>query len=324
MPDIRYKKVFITGGAGFIGQCLARHFQAAGSEICGMDMTALPEFNIVQGNLAQPDEWKAILKGCDLIIHTAAVVSNALSYDITWQVNVAGTKALLDAAVEAGDAKRFVHLSSVAAMGFEHEGVIDEDLPLKTMNHPYRDTKITSEHLVLSYHASGKIPCTIIRPADVYGPGSKPWILTPIEELKRGTFMVPEGMFGPVYIDDLVNGIRLAATNEKGAGEIFIISGFGEVSNQEYFAYLGNMLNIKKIRSVNYALGMVLTGVAEKVVNLLGKTTEINPDSLRMLSRPSADYSHSKAKRILDYQPKITLVQGMKNSEQWLKSMDMV
>jgi len=320
MTDIGYKKVFISGGAGFIGQCLARHFRENGSEICGIDRYALPEFNIEQGELALPSTWKRLLKGCDLVIHTAAVVSNALSYDETWKVNVAGTKALLDATVELGDTKRFVHLSSVAAMGFEHTGLIDEDLPLKTINHPYCDTKITSEHLVLSYHASGKIPCTIIRPADVYGPGSKPWILTPIEELRRKTFMAPEGMFGPVYIDDLINGIYLAAIKKSGEGETFIISGFGEVSNQDYFSYLGKMLNINKIRSMNNTLGIFLTGTAEKLVNLLGKTTEINPNSVRMLSRPSADYSHAKASKLLNYQPQVDLKEGMQHCEQWLKS----
>jgi len=324
MTDICYKKVFISGGAGFIGQCLAKHFRENGSEICGIDRYALPEFNIEQAELSHPSSWKTLLKGCDLVIHTAAVVSNALTYDETWQVNVAGTKTLLDAAVELGDTKRFVHLSSVAAMGFEHTGPIHEGLPLKTINHPYCDTKITSEHLVLSYHASGKIPCTIIRPADVYGPGSKPWILTPIKELKRKTFMVPKGMFGPVYIDDLINGIYLAANQKTGEGETFIISGFGEVSNQEYFSYLGDMLNIKKIRSMNKPLGMVLTSILERLINLLGKTTEINPNSIKMLSRPSADYSHAKASKLLNYQPHVSLKEGMKNCEQWLKSEGIV
>ena len=152
MRSTQYKKVFITGANGFIGRKLVDKYKAAGAEVCGMDMIANTENNIVEGNLSTPEKWRETLKGCDLVIHTAAVVSNALSYDQTWQVNVLGTKTVLDESINSGTVKRFVHLSSVAACGFEFTSTIDETMPLQTQNHPYRDTKITSEHLVLNYH----------------------------------------------------------------------------------------------------------------------------------------------------------------------------
>ncbi len=318
----QYKKIFITGANGFIGRKLAQKFIQCGAQVCGMDMVADTSRNIVKGDLASPEKWRGVLAGCDLVIHTAAVVSNALNYEQTWKVNVLGTKTILDEAIACGSVKRFIHLSSVAACGFEATSTIDEMMPLKTQNHPYRDTKITSEHLVMNYQSSGQIDCTIIRPADVYGPGSRPWIITPIEELKKGKFIIPSGMFGPIYIDDLVDGIVLSAEKKAGIGQIFILSGGVEVTNQEFFCHLAHMLGKNKVPSLPNSLLKIYASINEFIVNLFGKTTEINPNTIKMLSRPCADYSHKKATDLLGYQPKISLSEGMVKSKQWLLDND--
>lgn len=320
MAQTQYKKVFITGANGFIGRKLAEKFRDLGAEVCGMDMIADLENSVVQGELSSPEKWRDILEGSDLVIHTAAVVSNALTYEQTWQVNVAGTKVVLDEAMACGSVKRFIHLSSVAASGFEATTTIDETIPLKTQGHPYRDTKITSEHLVMNYQSSGNIDCTIVRPSDVYGPGSRPWVITPIEEMKRNKFLVPKGMFGPIYIDDLVDGIHLAATQASGVGQIFILSGDEEISNHEYFSHLAKMLGKSKLPILSNRLLVAFASVNEFFMHLLGKTTEINPNTIKMLSRPCADYSHKKATDLLGYRPKVSLKLGMDNCKQWLEN----
>ncbi len=320
MAQAQYKKVFITGANGFIGKKLAHKFRTLGAEVCGIDMIADHENNIVEGDLLSPEKWRGTLEDSDLVIHTAAVVSNALNYEQTWQVNVAGTKVVLDEAIACGAVKRFIHLSSVAARGFEATSTIDESIPLKTQGHPYRDTKITSEHLVMNYQSSGNIDCTIIRPSDVYGPGSRPWVITPIEEMKRNKFLVPQGMFGPIYIDDLVDGIHLAATQANGIGQIFILSGEQEVSNHEYFGLLADMLGKNKLPKIPNRLLAIFATVNEFFMHLFGKTTEINPNTIKMLSRPCADYSHKKASNLLGYRPKVSLKSGMENCKKWLQS----
>ncbi|WP_440875046.1 NAD-dependent epimerase/dehydratase family protein [Thalassotalea sp. PLHSN55] len=319
MSATEFQKVFITGANGFIGRKLAEKFRQQGAQVCGMDMVENLEQNIVKGTLSHPDTWRDMLQGCDLVIHTAAVVSNALSYEQTWQVNVEGTKTVLDEAIACRSVKRFVHISSVAACGFESTTTIDESMPLKTQGHPYRDSKILSEHLVMNYHSQGKIDCTIVRPADVYGPGSRPWVITPIEEMKKNKFIVPKGMFGPVYIDDLVEGIYLAAYKDAGKGQIFIISGDQEVTNTQYFGYLANMLGKHKVPTLPNRLLNSVAFLNESLFHLFGKTTEINPNTMKMLSRPCADYSHAKAQALLGYQPKVSLSDGMENSRQWLQ-----
>ena len=319
------KKVFITGANGFIGKAFASHLKKKGIQSCGIDFVANPEANVIAADLFAVDKWRSLLEECDAVLHTAAVVSNALSEDETWRVNVLGTQMVLDAASGSKKTRRFIHLSSVAALGYEHEGRMDEFMPLRACGQPYRDTKIASEHLVLNYHTSGMIEGCIIRPADVYGPGSRPWVVLPVEEMKKKKFLVPaEGMFGPVYVDDLVKGIYLALTRASAAGQIFHLSGFGEVSNLEYFGYLAKMVGLKKVPTVSSKLAIAGTTVFEKAVHLAGKTTDINPLTMIMLSRPSADYSHARAKKLLGYKPSVTLEKGMQRCEAWLRKEGMI
>jgi len=320
----KMERVFITGANGFIGRACANFLRTKGIDSCGIDFVANPEANVIAADLFAVDKWRPLLEGCDAVLHTAAVVSQALSEDETWRVNVLGTQVVLDAASQSGTG-RFVHLSSVAALGFEHEGCMDESMPLRACGQPYRDTKIASEHLVLNYHTSGRVDGCIIRPADVYGPGSRPWVILPIEEMKKKKFLVPvEGMFGPVYVDDLIKGIYLALTKQAASGQIFQLSGFGEVSNLEYFGYLAKMVGLRKVPSVPSKLAIAGTTVFEKAVHLAGKTTEINPLTMIMLSRPSADYSHAKAKKLLGYKPGVTLDKGMQHCAAWLRQQGMI
>jgi nucleoside-diphosphate-sugar epimerase len=321
----KIERVFITGANGFIGQAVAAFLNKKGIETCGIDFVANPDANVIAADLFAVDKWKELLEDSDAVLHTAAVVSNAMSEEETWRVNVQGTQLVMDAASASGRTRRFIHLSSVAALGFEHDGVMDESMALRACGQPYRDSKIASEHLVLNYHCSGKIDGCIIRPADVYGPGSRPWVVFPVQAMSKRKFVVPaEGMFGPVYVEDLVNGIYLALSRSESSGQIFTLSGFGQVTNQEYFGRLAAMLGLSKAPSIPSRLAITGTRLFEKATHLLGKTTEINPLTMIMLSRPSADYSHAKATRLLGYQPAINLDEGMKRCEAWLREQAII
>lgn len=319
------KKVFITGAKGFIAQSLARCLNKKGIETCGIDLSANQEQNIIQADLFEPERWRDMLAGCDTLIHTAAVVSNAATEEETWRVNVLGTQTVLDEAAKGDNKKRFLHFSSVAALGLSHTGAMDENTALRACGQKYSDSKLASEHLVLNYNNAGKVDATIIRPADVYGPGSRPWIVTPIDMMKQKKFIAPkEGMFGPVYIDDLVEGCYLALNSDKAIGQIYILSGMGQVSNREYFSFLAKMLGLDSARTLSKQVLYPIAFAAERIAHLVGKRTELNPSTVAMLSRPSAKYLHDKASAELGYQPKVSLEEGMARSEQWLREQGVI
>ncbi|HQU36382.1 MAG TPA: NAD-dependent epimerase/dehydratase family protein, partial [Anaerolineales bacterium] len=152
MKTTRYQKIFITGALGFVGRALAEQYRALGAETCGLDIRADAALNIVAGDVSKPADWQSALNGCDLVIHTAAIVTNNVTREEAWRVNVLGTRRVLDAAIRAR-AKRFVHVSSLAAMRFNVEDRADESAPIMPTGNPYVDTKIAIEHVVLAAHA---------------------------------------------------------------------------------------------------------------------------------------------------------------------------
>jgi len=314
------KTVFITGANGFIGKALMARFSDMGWGTVGIDLHADAPRNVHAANLMEPSAWQEHMVGCCLVIHTAAVVSNTADWDETWEINVRGTKLLIDVATDAG-VDRFLHLSSVAAFGFTFEWCIGEDAPLKPMNNVYVDSKIASEHTVLKAHASGRIKTTIVRPCDVYGPGSRPWVVIPLETLKGGLFVLPAkglGRFSPVYIDNLIDGLVLAATKAEGAGQVFTIGDGVDLSSKDFFAYHERFANKKgSVKSLPSWLANLLAALVQYSSRLTSQRSEIGRGTMDMLSRRGS-YDISKAQRLLGYQPAVDLEQGMKLTEQWL------
>jgi nucleoside-diphosphate-sugar epimerase len=318
-------KVFITGASGFIGKALARRCRELGADVSGLDFKADPDWGVIAGDLTQPEQWSQALEGVDMVIHTAALVSNTASMDQAWQINVKATANLLNHCGDAG-VKRFVQLSSVAAYGFDATETLTEDQPLRPMGNTYVDTKIASEHIVLACHAGGKMDCTVVRPGDVYGPGSRPWLVLPIEMMKAGKFLLPahgHGLFSPVYIDDLVEGLLLSATADSGRGQIFNISGGIEPSCAEFFAYHAKMAGAKAPRTMSTASAMLLAESSRMLLQLFGRSTELGRGTIDMLSR-HAGYSIEKAAGLLAYRPQVTLEEGMDISEQWARETGLI
>ena len=320
MNTTRYQKVFITGALGFVGRALAERYRALGAETCGLDVRADSALNIVAGDVSKPEDWESALNGCDLVIHTAAIVTNNVSREEAWRVNVLGTRRVLDAAIRAG-VKRFVHISSLAAMRFNTDDQADESAPVLPTGNPYVDTKIASEHVVLAAHAKGEMACTVIRPADIYGPGSRPWTIIPVQMIRKGLFLLPahgQGIFRAIYIDDLVNGIMLAAEKDEGAGQIFILGGEETITCETFFGHYYRMLGKGSPRMMSTSSAIAIAEIGRILFQLLGKPTELGRGAMEMLSKKNT-VSNQKAHDLLGWHPQVDLEEGMKRTEVWLR-----
>lgn len=319
-------RVFITGANGFIGRALAAHLLERGDDVCGVDIRPDPSRGVVAGDISAAGDWQDAVAGADVVLHTAALVSNVPTLDEAWRVNTLGTRRVLDAAV-AANVGRFVYVSSVRAfsdLGFP-DGVTEEQ-PLRPDGNPYVDTRIATEQAVLQAHAAGEIPVTIVRPGDVYGPGSRPWTILPIEMIKANRFILPamgKGIFSPVYIDDLVDGILRAAEVPDAAGQVFTLSGGVGVTCSEFFGHYYRMLGKRGPVVVPTRVAIGLAHGFETVSGLLRTSTEANPTSVRYLCR-TGTYSIDKARRILGYDPKVDLDEGMRRVQGWLTEQGMV
>ncbi len=312
----------VTGAAGFIGRTLTARLRAAGAEVRGVDAIGDDGAGIVAGDVADRGEWQRTAAGCDTVIHTAAIVSNAASSADAWRVNVLGTRNVLDAAV-GGGAGRFVHFSSVRAFGdVGFPDGVDERYPVRPDGHTYVDTKIASEQVVLQAHAAGEIAATVIRPGDVYGPGSRPWTILPVEAIAAGRFFLPamgRGVHSPVYVDDLVAGVLLAAENPAAAGQVLTISAGTGVSCNQFFGHYARMLGKPPPRRVPTVVAMALATIPETAAWFSGGTTELRRASVLYMTR-TGTYSIEKARRLLGYEPTVELAEGMRRTEDWLRA----
>lgn len=321
------RRVFVTGASGFIGRALLARYRALGVEVRGVDLRADPAWDVVAGDLGEPGPWQQHAAGSDLVVHTAAVVSNVAPPEAYRRLTVGGVRRALDAAV-AGGARRFLHVSSCGAYGWHRPPDADERTPITVLSgNAYQDAKAASEHPALAAHASGEIACTIVRPSDVYGPGSRPWVLIPLEMIKRGLFFLPahgRGLFAPVYVDDLVDGIVLAAGLEASAGQIFNLLGVAPVAAAEFFSYHRRWAGRSgPPRSFSTPVALRIAGLVSGAARRAGRPTEASRESMLMLSKEHVP-SMAKARRMLGYLPRVDLAEGMRRTEEWLREQGLL
>ena len=324
MGQRKPKKVLITGANGFIGNSLMNHYKSQGIAVIGVDLVGNGE-DIIQGDIGQPDSISQQLQDCDVVIHTAALVSNSIPDEDMWRVNVLATRNLIAAANEH-KVRRFVQLSSIVAYGNSAEGELDESHPVHADGGSYVLTKLASEHAVLAAAANTNMELVIIRPGDVYGPGSRPWVILPIEAINKGQFMLPakgEGFFLPIYIDDLVRGIALAVSTKEAAGEIFNLSCEGYMTTGEFFSHHYQWMNKRGPLKVSTGLALLAAAAATKIANMTGGVNEASTATVVQLCTKSW-FSIAKAERVLGWKPEVEFEDGIQRAKEWAQAEGLI
>ncbi len=324
MAHRKLKKVLITGANGFIGNKLMAHYQAQGIPVVGVDLSVNGE-DIFQGDIGQPETISQLLQDCDVVVHTAALVSNSIADADMWRVNVLATRNLI-AAAEKHKVRRFVQISSIVAYGNSAEGELDEEQPVHADGGSYVLTKLASEHAVLAATANSPMELVIIRPGDVYGPGSRPWVLLPIEAINKGQFMLPakgQGFFRPIFISDLIRGIALAVSTKEAAGEIFNLSCEGYMTTAEFFSHHYQWMNKRGPLKVSTGLAMFAASAATKLAQMTGGVNEASTATIVQLCTKSW-FSIAKAERVLGWKPEVSFEDGMQQSKQWAQAQGLI
>lgn len=315
------RTVVVTGAAGFMGRAVSRRYRSEGWNVRGVDRVADEASGIVSGDIGSEGRWQGDLEGADLVVHTAAIVSNTAARSDAWRVNVAGTRNVIDAAAAAG-VSRLLHVSSVAVYSHDRPPIVTEHHPVRPGGDVYGDTKVAAEEVVWQAHAAGEIAATVVRPSDVYGPESRPWTILPVKMLAAGQVVLPargHGTFNPIFIDDLVDGLVTAASHEAGVGQVFNLSGGNACETREFFAHYCRMLGTDGPRVAPTPVAVGIATVVGTTLRALGRPSEANAATMRMLAA-SGEVSVDKARDVLGWQPRIDLEEGMARTEVWLRA----
>ncbi len=330
-------RALVTGATGFIGQHLVRHLAARGHEVVCLYRTPrraepLQELNVrlVQGTLEEPRGWAHLLGEVDVVFHLAGVLK-AFSRRRFRQVNVEGTRELLQAAAQQQQVPRVVLVSSLAAAGPSRGGTPrSESQPPRPVS-VYGRSKRAAEQEASRW--ADQVPVTVIRPPIVFGPGDRD-VLEMFRPVARfGLHLVPTWRvprLSLVHVDDLVPALVAAARLGQCIStcpEQDQFAGFYFVAAEEHPRYdqLGRMIaqalgrrRVLVLRVPGAVTWLAALG-AESVARLRRRPQIFNLDKAREARAGSWTCDPSRAMEQLGWRPGAPLQQRLEQTIQWYR-----
>ena len=315
----------VTGATGFIGQHLVRRLLSEGRPVralCrrGSDTklpaTARARLEIAFGDLTDRASLVRATEGAARVFHCAGEVSDWGPTDRFHDINVRGTRWLLEAAHGAAVA-RFVHLSSFVVFGIPSPPEIDDASPYGIGNDPYTTTKTEGEKAVFAFHSETGLPIAVLRPTVVYGRGST-WLEEPMRMMRKGAFFLIGGGAGtchPCYIENLLDAAWLVAEHPRAVGQGYLVADDDPISFREYFTALASLCGADEPRrSIPVPLARAVAVGLEAVARVRRSTgrpllTRTAIDLVTTTSR----LSMRKIREELEFSPRYGFRQAMKD-----------
>ncbi|MEM1181616.1 MAG: NAD(P)-dependent oxidoreductase [Acidobacteriota bacterium] len=322
--------ILVTGAAGFIGRHLTRRLLADGVSVRALLLAheEPPHFwrgdlpgalDIVRGDVTDAESIRGAVAGVDAVVHLAAVVVDWGPEALFQRVTVGGTDVVLRAAATVG--AKVLLASSIVVYGAQlYRQACPEETPYGVGLGPYSRAKIAQEELAWRLADELGLELTVVRPANVYGPHSGPWVEMVLPLLRtRQVTLIGGGDFdaGLSHVDNLVELMTLALDKPAAIGRTYNgADGFG-VTWRRYFNDLARLARAPQPRSVPRAVALPLAVASEalwrlmpilriqptaqrppitrEAINLVGSACRIPVDrAIRELGyRPQVDYGRA-------------------------------
>ena len=304
-------KILVTGADGFIGSHLTEALVRAGHDVRAFvyynSFTSWgwldhsppdirKQLDIFAGDIRDPHGVKTAMKGCDTVMHLAALIAIPYSYhspDSFVETNIRGTLNVLQAARELGVGK-VVHTSTSEVYGTARSVPITEEHPLQGQS-PYSATKIGADQLALSFHSAFATPVAVIRPFNTYGPRQSARAIIPavITQIASGKRRIKLGALHPTrdfsHVADTVRAFIAVAGAERAVGQVINAGSNFEIS-------IGDTVRL--------------------IADVMGQDIEIETETVRMRPEKSeverlwAD--NSKARELLGWEPRYAGLEGLR------------
>ncbi|BAY24246.1 nucleotide sugar epimerase [Calothrix sp. NIES-2100] len=312
-------KIIVTGAAGFIGSHIAEALLQQDKEVIGIDefndyydptlkrkniaiLKAYSNFTLVEGDIQLLD-WQTLLQDVEVVYHQAAQAGVRASWGSGFRAyterNINATQILLEAAKDAKNLQRLVFASTSSVYGDAETLPTHEGIPPRPVS-PYGITKLAAERLCGLYHKNFGVPFVSLRYFTVYGPRQRPdmafhkFFKAVLQDEAIPIYGDGQQTRDFTFVSDAVAANLAAATAPDAVGEIFNIGGGSRV---------------------------VLTEVLETMAEIVGKPIKTNHIEKAMGDARHTAADVSKARKILQYQPAVSLKEGLTQEWHWIKSL---
>lgn len=315
--NIRGKKIFVTGGAGFIGTTLCLRL-VEDNEIVIFDnehrnamryteLASHPNVRFIRGDVLSYNSVLEAMSGCQVVVHLAAIagVDDVFHHPVlTMKVNMLGTYHVLEAARQHG-VERLVDFSTSEVFGSYAFRVQEADVTslgaVGETRWTYAVSKLATEHLAHNYYKEYGLPAVSIRPFNIYGPRQvgQGAIHAFVFRALRGEDLVIHNDGSQIrawcYVDDIVDGVLLTLVKPEAVGQAF---------------------NIGNPRSV-----VTVYNLAREVIRLSGSTSRIRFETVDRVDVELRIPSITKAQKLLGFQPVVDLEVGLQRTIEWYRGM---
>jgi nucleoside-diphosphate-sugar epimerase len=321
-------KVLVTGGTGFTGKALVRRLIEMGHDVTALDYKEglktqeIREWGaeVILGSVTDMDVVRRAVEGAEVVHHAAAAFREM---DVPerhyYEVNVEGTRNVLQAALDAG-VRKVIYCSTCGVHGNVDHPPAGEDAPIRPADY-YQRTKWEAEPVAREFFERG-LRTTILRPAAIYGPGDPERFYLIFKRVAGGTFpMFGNGrtLYHPLYIDNLVDAFILAMADGKGDGEAYLIADEQYIEIEDLVRRVGKALGTD-VRIPHYPVWPVVVAghIVEKACKPFGINPPIFPRRVDWY-RQNRAFRIDKAKRDLGYQPRVGIDEGLRRTAEWYR-----
>jgi UDP-glucose 4-epimerase len=312
------KRIFITGGAGFIGTTLARELVEQNQVIAydnlhrdalsGTDLGEHANYELIQGDILDADELRAAAEGATHFVHCAAIagVDTVLASPVrVMRVNVIGTYNALEAAVATlGTLERYVDFSTSEVFGTHAmnvaEGQVSTIGSVGEARWTYAVSKLAGEHMAFAYHDELKLPTVTVHPFNIFGPGQIGGgaIRAFIEAAIAGRDLTIHGDGSQIrawtYVTDMVAGVHACLEHPSAVGQAF---------------------NIGNPRGA-----VTVFDLAQRIKRLSGAPGEIVFQPLHYADVELRIPNVEKARTVLGWEPHVELDEGLEKTIAWYRA----
>jgi 2-alkyl-3-oxoalkanoate reductase len=327
-------RVLVTGGGGFLGGAIIERLVTRGATVYSLSRGNYPRLSHmgvkqIQGDIADRQTVETACHGVELVFHVAAKPPPWGKYKDYYETNVTGTQNVIDGCIR-NNISRLIYTStpSVVFDGTDMEGA-DESVPYPAgFNAFYPETKAMAEQLVLK--ATGKrLHTLILRPHQIWGPGDPhfvPRLIARAKKLKR--IGSGNNLVDTTYIDNAADAHILAADILKKkpeiSGNIYFISQADPIPTWDMIDAILAAAGLPPVKgTISYKTAWTIGATMEFFFRIFPLPGE--PPMTRFLADAVAKshwFDISAAKTDLGYKPKVTMKEGLRRLENWLKKSD--